>query len=356
MKTIKIGLTNRVYLDTEKTVNSVEISIIDNDGNYVKLANGADIDGLTCILDAESGKYYYDITVHADTAPDYYSIYWTVQYSGIVVELEDKYTPEDLLIEKKIAIDNILILPSYVMDHHLRGIDVGIIESTYEQSYRNAIRREIKNATEQLENITEVYLQKRLIEDERHDYDMTPIYEKYWTNTLFHSPVASVEKVCLKLNEMEVVHEVPAAWVQIGNPVEGVIKVMPYSGGYNGLMFVYTVGVGIAILLMGSSYIPDFFSYDYYAGLDWDSLQANEKEELRIAISRRVALNMLPNLDVHRGISSESRSLDGASKSTSYTSSAIYGEHSAAIEKYGKQEALWIQRFKKKYLTRLKIG
>jgi len=356
MKTIKIGVTNRIYLNTVESVDAVKISITDYAGNYVKLSNNIEINDLDCLLDETNGRFYYDVMVSEDTKSDYYYIFWTAYYSGLNVALEDEYSPEDLLIEKRVEIDNLLVSPSYILDHYLRGIDISIIQATYQKSYRDAIRDEIKAATEQLEKIAEIYFQKHLIEDERHDYDMTPIYEKYWTNTLYHSPVISVVKARLKLNKIDVIKEIPPDWVQIGNAMEGVIKVMPYSGGYNGLMFVYTVGIGIAVLLAGSSYIPDFFSYDYYAGLDWDNIDSNEKTDIRNAIGRRVALNMLPNLDVHRGLSSESKSVDGVSKSVSYTSSAIYGEHSAAIEAYQKQEAAWIQNFKKKYLTRLKVG
>jgi len=355
MKIIRIGVTNRIYLETERTVNAVLITIVNNDGTYVKLVGDTEIKDLTCSLDAESGKYYYDVNLHADTVPDYYFIYWSASYAGINVNLEDELTPEDISIQANSPVENLLVPVSYVMDQCLRGIEISTIESYYQTSYRTTIRQQIKAATDQLETATEVYFQKKLIENERHDYDMTPIYEKYWTNTLYHTPIYSIEKVGLKLNEIEVIAEIPSGWVQIGNALEGVIKIMPYSGSYNGLMFIYTVGVGIAILLAGSSYIPDFFSYDYYAGLDWDNIEANEKEMIRYAISRRVAINMLPNLDVHRGLSSESKSIDGASKSTSYTSSATFGEHSAAIENYRKEDAAWIQSFKKKYLTRLKV-
>lgn len=356
MKIIRIGVVNRIYLDTDRTVDAVLITIVNTDGNYAKLANGTDIKDLVCVKEVESGKWYYDIELHADTIADYYFIFWAATYSGINVSLEDSLTPEDCQIQAELPVDNILIPPSYVIDHHLRGIDIATIESYYQKSYRSAIREQIKAATAQLETATEVYFKKRLILDERHDYDMTPIYEKYWTNILYHIPIYSVVKASIKLNEIEIIPEIPTSWIQIGNAKEGVIKVMPYSGNYNGLMFVYTVGVGIAILLAGSAYIPDFFAYDYYAGLDWDNLESDEKENIRMAISRRCAINMLPNLDVHRGISSESSGIDGASKTVSYTSSAIYGEHSAAIEGFKRQDQDWIQLMKKKYLTRLKVG
>jgi len=356
MKTITIGVLNRVFLDTEKTVDAVKISIVSGKGVYVKKSDGADIKDLSCTLDPESGKYYYDLTPKSDTVADYYYIVWSASYSGISVELEDEYTNEDCVIQATVAIDDLLVSPTFVKDHFLRGISAEEIAATYQQSYREAVRSEIKAATEQLETLTEVYFEPRLISDERHDYNMSPIYEKYWTNTLFHSPVISIEKASLKLNNIEVVQEIPSTWVQIGNAIEGTIKIMPYSGSYNGLMFVFQVGIGIAILLAGASYIPDFFAYDYYAGLDWDNLAVNEKIDIRNAIGRRVAMNMLPNLDVHRGLSSEAKAVDGVSKSVSYTSSAMWGEHSAAIEQYKFQETQWLNLFKKKYLTRLKVG
>lgn len=358
MKTLKIGLVNRVYLDTDRSVDVVKITIISTKGEYAKKNNGegTNIDNLTCNLDAETGKYYYDITFHADTIPEYYFIYWTATYQGINVELEAEFAPEDIYISEKVPTDRLIIVPSYVMDNHLRGIDKDIMQATFNESYQSAIRKQIKASTSQLESQTEVYFLSTLVEDERHDYDMSGIYEKYWQNILFHSPIISIEHAKLKLNDVEIVEEIPTGWVQIGNKKQGLVKIMPYAGGFGGLAFIYKVGFGIAVLLEGAYYIPDFFSFDYYAGLDWDNLGSDEKEEIRNAISRRVALNLLPNLDVHRGISSESKSIDGGSVSTSYTSSAIYGEHSAAIETWRKEEKQWIQLFKKRYLTRLKVA
>nr|MBC8554507.1 hypothetical protein [Candidatus Brocadiales bacterium] len=54
-----------------------------------------------------------------------------------------------------------------------------------------------------------------------------------------------------------------------------------------------------------------------------------------------------------REISSESKSADGISTSRSYTASATFGEHSAAIEAYIKQQSKWVNQFKRKYMTRL---
>jgi uncharacterized protein (DUF433 family) len=355
MKTLKIGVTNRIYLDTAKTIDDVAISIISGNGVYVKDNEDADVEDFACDYDTDAGKYYYDLELASDTTPESYYIVWTASYSGINVELEDIYNPEDCVIQEKMSIDNLLVSPSYVLDHFLRGITEGEIAATYQRSYREAIRDEIKAATQQLQTAVEIYFQSQLIENERHDYDMASIYDKYWTNNLYHTPIQSVVKVSLKLNNSDVIQEVPSEWVQIGNAKQGMIKVMPFSSS-QGLVFVYRVGIGIALLLNGVAYIPDFFSYDYYAGLDWDNLEVDEKRDIQNAIGRKVALNMLPNLDVHRGLSSQSLAADGVSKNISYTSSATYGEHSAAIEQYKFQELQWINLFKKRYLKRLNVG
>jgi len=349
MQKLFLGRTNRVYLDTEETIDAATFSLVTTTGSYVKDSSEADVQEKTCILDSSNGKYYYDLILSSSAVPDDCFIYWAATQSTIAVSLEPKYSPEDAVITEAIQTDRLLVSVTYVMDQYLRGISEAEIEATFSGlSYRDTIREQIQSATQHLETKTKLFFSPTTVV-ETHDYLMDPIPEKFWTQYLHEFPVVSITTMELKLNQT-LVATIPAEWIVIGNAKEGLLKVVPYAGGISGFAFrmIAQGGMGIALVLGEANHIPDFFHITYEAGLDWDNLPANLKRNFRTAIARRVALQMLPNLDVHRGISSETRSVDGASTSKSYTSSATFGEHSAALEEYKKQETDWIDATKGK--------
>lgn len=356
MQKLTLGQTNRVYLNTGETVDNVVLSVVDPLGEYVLDGSGNALQDKACSLDEGSGKYYFDVTFDSAVTPDDCYLYWVATNSSIAVNLEPELEPEDAIIVSKVDTDQLLASPSFVMDHFLRGITEAEIAATYQSDYRSAIRDQIRVSTNELERDTLVYFTPQTITGERHDYYMDQIYEKFWTVNLYEHPIISVTRVRIMLKDQEVV-DMPEAWIQIGDPLEGRIKIIPYAGGAAGLAFrMITRGsLGLAIILGEGNYVPDFFEYDYVHGLQWSTIDTAQKNDIKNAIGRRVALNMLPNLDTHRGLSSESRSLDGGSTTRSYTSSATFGEHSAALKQYEVAEKKWINSFKRKYLKRLQV-
>lgn len=358
MQKLFLGRSNRVFLDTDESVDAVKLSIVDPTGAYLKDSGEADLSQKDCTLDSASGRFYLDVTFSSSTTADDAYLYWEATLSSIAVILESKYDPEDAVVASAVSTDRYLVSPSFILDNFLRGIDETAIEATYPgQGFREAIRNQIQVSTDELQKATDTFFTSRTITDEYHDYDKTPLYEKFWTQRLFRTPVLSVTSMRLMLKDQELA-VIPSEWFQVGNSKEGLAKVIPYAGsGAAGFAFrlIMTVGHTLAIMQGGVHYYPDFFLYTYVAGLDWDNLDVDEKTGIKNAIGRRVALNMLPNLDVHRGIASESASIDGASTSRSFTSSATFGEHSAALKEYKEQEKKWVDGFKKKYLKRLNI-
>lgn len=355
MQKLFLGKSNRLWLTTEESIDAVTLSIVGPTGSFLEDSLDAALEEKTCTLDSSSGKYYLDVTLSSSaTAADAYLV-WEATLSGISVSLEAKNTPEDIVVVESISTDIMLASPTYVMDHFLRGISESEIEETFSGfSYRETVRDQIKAAHIELERLTQVYFTPTVITNEYHDHDMTALYEKYWTNRMFEFPIISVQEVRLQLKD-QVIATLPEEWVQVGNPKQGMIKVIPFAGGASGFAFrlIMTLGANLSLIGGGVHYYPDFFVYDYTAGLDFDNLAAHDQLDIKNAIGRHVALNMLPNLDVNRGKSSESKSIDGASASISYTSSATFGEHSAALEAYKKAESKWIDAFKRKYLKRL---
>ncbi len=355
MQKLFLGRSNRVFLDTDESVDAVKLSIVDPTGAFLQDSGDADLSQKVCTLDSSSGRFYLDVTFSSSAVADDAYLYWEATLSSIVVKLEAKFDPEDAVIVSTVSTDRYLVSPSYILDNFLRGISEDEIAATYKGlGYREAIRSQILVATDELQRRTKTYFTPTTITDEYHDFDKTPLYEKFWTQRLFHTPVISATTMKLMLKDQELA-VIPDEWLSVGNSKEGLIKVIPYAGGASGFAFrlIMTVGHTLAILQGGVHYYPDFFLYTYEAGLDWANLDVEEKNSIKNAVGRRVALNMLPNLDTHRGISSESKSIDGASASRSYTSSATFGEHSAALKQYQKQDSAWIDEFKGRYLKRL---
>jgi len=356
MQKLFLGRSNRVFLDTDESVDAVKLSIVDPTGVYLKDSVEADLSQKDCTLDSASGRFYLDVTLSSSATADDAYLYWEATLSSIAVKLESKYDPEDAVVVSTVSTDRYLVSPSFILDNFLRGIDEAAIEATYPGlGFRESIRDQIQVATDELQRLTKTYFTSRTFTNEAHDYDKTPLYEKFWTQRLFQTPVQSVSSMRLMLKDQELA-VIPDEWLQIGNKKEGLVKVIPYAGsGAASFAFrlIMTVGHTLAIMQGGVHYYPDFFLYTYVGGLDWDNLDVDEKKSIKNAIGRRVALNMLPNLDVHRGIASESAAIDGASTSRSFTSSATFGEHSAAIKEYKLLEKAWIDEFKGRYLKRL---
>jgi len=355
MQKLFLGRSNRVFLDTDESVDAVKLSIVDPTGVFMQDSGDADLSQKDCTLDGSSGRFYLDVTFSSSATADDAYLYWEATISSITVKLESKFDPEDAVVVETVSTDRYLVSPSFILDNFLRGINEAEIEATYPGlGFRETIRSQIQVATAEMQTKTKTYFTSRTITDEAHDYDKTPLYEKFWTQRLFHFPVQSVSSMKLMLKDQELA-EIPAEWLQVGNKKQGLVKVIPYAGGASGFAFrlIMTVGHTLAILQGGVHYYPDFFLYTYVGGLDWDNLETDETTSIKNAIGRRVALNMLPNLDVHRGKASESKSIDGASASVSYTSSATFGEHSAAIKEYQVLEKAWVDEFKGRYLKRL---
>jgi len=382
MQKIKLGQQNRIYLKTKKRVDGGTLTLVDERGNAIKKQDGTAI--VTESLTSDADGIYYEFTPHADSVAGWWRAFWVGTYNGINIPLEGALDPEDIeAIAVSIAGEQ-LVPPSFFESQYLRGIDFDLIKQYFTQSgdldgnrtLQDCYRDALENAREELELDTGVFFtpRKRV---ERYDYTGEDIMETKWFMQLEKTPVLELKELSLWFQGHKVSdQEIPLDWIDIGNPNEHRLTVLPFSQGQQGLTIaVYSVFyTGLRDLLGKHSYIPDFFRVVYMAGLDWygeyatklasgdadDSamvqLTSQEKKNVMSAIARRAAINLLPNLDVARGIASQSTSVDGRSSSTSRTSSAMYGENSAAILNYQEQEEKWMDRFMARYNTRFVMG
>ena len=282
MQTLFLGKTNRVSLNTAKPVDDVKLSLLTSTGTVLKDSNGVDISNV--IATSGDSGYYIDLALHDSTSESDVYLYWECSNNSIAVVLEDEYSPEDGVVTHQIDTEALLISPSYLMDNYLRGITVADIEKTFVgEGYRKTLKRQIRAATDGLQREVMVHFMPKTITGERHTFYMSEIPEKFWTVRLYNVPIISINRIQLKLNDYEIVEDIPSGWIQTENPKDGMVSIIPYAGGVAAFVFriVTQGGMGAALLFGEASNIPGFFSYDYTTGLDWDNLDIAEKEDIK---------------------------------------------------------------------------
>ena len=344
---LHIGKSNRVYLeDTNLSGNNdytVTLSVVAETGTVAVDALDANLVDKACTWDATVLKYYYDITFAAATTPGFFRLFWLVitTATGRPVSLQEKNEPQAVRVIKYSTFSRELVPVQWFLDHYLHKVDI----SDYPLE---EIRESLLVAQGDLENHKcNTFFSPTVITGEVHDYFYERFSSSFWIQQLHHSPLISITSFKIKYGDQEIA-TLENDYVEIDKDL-GTVEILPTQGGY----FYTLLSTGLSGMafntLAGWSRIPLFFHIDYQAGLNWDSLNESEKMSIRHAIGREAAINLLPKLDSRMGLSSESRGVDGATESFSYTASAMYGQNSAAIEQYQKDQEVWVENFRRKY-------
>lgn len=341
-----IGQTNRVFL-TDANLSgeneyTVTLTVIDETGTVATDVSDSDLENVAATYDLSTKKYYYDLTFLATTSAGFFRLIWTVlNEDSLPVLLKDFNTPQTVQALKQSSYERELVPVAWFIDTFLDKIDIG--------SYsHDRIRDLIQNAQGALEILdVQTYFTPITITDEKHDYFYEKFGRTFWQTQLYNFPLISITDMKLKYGDTEVA-TIQDDFIMIDKEM-GMLEILPSHAGH----FYTLIASGLAGLayntLSGWDRIPMFFHFTYQAGLDWDNLTNSEKMSIRTAIGRKAAIDLLPKIDSRMGISSESKSIDGVSKSTSYTSSAMYGQYSAQIEQYQKDHADWVVNFRRKY-------
>ena len=342
MQKLVIDQSTRLILTTAKTgITSGTISLIDGQGNFVKTSADADIDDLA--VTGLGPPVFVDLQVNVVTSSGFYRAFWKMD-DGNPVVLEESNYPEDIRIHAAQPSVEELVPLAYLTENFLENIDLGTFS-------RDGIRDILQASRGELEQDTQMYFTKRVIVDETHDWYLQQFRQEFWMQQLRHWPIDSVEKMVIKYND-NVIATLDLSWIKIESEI-GTIEVLPYAQGQSGFLWSILMsglsGLGISIFGALFERIPTFFHIDYTAGLDFFTMPFDEQNHIRFAVARRAAINLLPKLDTKMGISAESSSIDGVSESVSLTSSAMYGQYSAQIEGYKKEDAEWVKLFRRRY-------
>ncbi len=342
MRKLYLGSSTKLYLETSEDVDAAKVTLVAPDGAIAKDSEDNPIQDKDCASD-ESGLYY-DFDLATDTEAGYYRIFWQGFKNSARVELEESNNPEDVRVEgasyEREILPVTLFTGMFLPNVPLKDFDIQVL------------REEIILPSQvELERETEVYFAPHQVIDEKHDYYLEEFRKTFWLTQLYEFPIISVEAMTLKYNK-RVIAEIDPDWLVISERM-GTVELVPQAAGSTGYLYsmIVTGLSGLSVDLFTGFYrIPVFFHIDYTAGVDFDNLPNREQSDIRHAIGRRTAINLLQKIDDRMGISAESTSIDGVSQSISYTASAMYGQYSAQLEQYKKDDEMWIQRFRRKYM------
>lgn len=341
-----IGQNNKLCLSDSNLSGqddyTVQLTVIDELGALVTDENDVNLENKTCLWDLSNKCYYFEITFHTDTNAGFVRVIWNViDEDSRQVALQDKNSPLTIRLAKETSHDIEIVPVQWFLDDFLDKIDFG------DYPIQN-IRDRLKQAQADLEQFdVQTFFTPRTITDETHDYYYDRFSRTFWQMQMFHFPVIELTEMKLKYGDTDVT-TIDNEFVLVEHEM-GTIEILPSHAGH----FYTLIAAGLAGLahntLAGWDRVPLFFHYTYKAGLDWENLADNDKWAIRNAIAKKAAIELLPKIDSRMGISSESNSVDGASQSVSYTSSAMYGQYSAQIEQYIKDLDVWVDRFRRRY-------
>ena len=231
--------------------------------------------------------------------------------------------PEDPQAEESIALEG------YTTDDLIDAAFQGIDLVTYKGDYlsRTLLASSINSAIATAEQMFDIAIGKRLIEDEVHDYEGMMLNQFQHTYTYLR-PLIKVTKISYMLGNSELL-KVPGDWVQLDKKA-GAITIFPVSGSVQPIM----PAIGSTIPYYGNfRYMPNGLRLTYEAGMDKKDVPAN----LIDWIAKRAAISVFEvwgDQIIGAGIAGSSLSIDGAAQSIDTTQSAMYGGASARISEY----------------------
>lgn len=353
MKTLYIGVANpnRLTLDTfvdftQEKVESVKVTIVNEAGTVATDDGGQPLQDKA--VDITTGKKrFVEFKFHADTEPGYFRAYWVVMGGNDRrVELESYNSPEALRVKKTAEYNRELVSPALVRNMFLKNIPMG--------GYGDDDLREIiQSAQGELEDDIQITLSPHQVLEEKHDYYHEQFVHTFWLKQFYEFPIISLDAWTIKYSDHVVLDlDPPESFIQVEKDM-GTAELIPLAAGQSGwlytMLFSGLSALGVSIF-GGFERIPLFFHFDYTTGIDFDNIPVNEKSKIRTAIARRAAIEVLPKIDAEMGIASRSVSIDGVSETTSLTSSAMYGQYSAQITQYMKQDARWVEKMRRRYM------
>jgi len=240
--------------------------------------------------------------------------------------------PQSKLISKYSLLNSVGITPDYIKSNYLFGIN--LCKANGESLPDSAIQQKIDAAVAMLENRLGIDIlpkcRRETLAFSRDDFRDWG----YLETTYPISELTSLEGQIGEFSSITLPVEWETTYENSDDRVKSrIINIIPIgsSARYNQLL---AGGLAVHLGLLAYNTIPNFWVVTYKSGFK------KIPSEILDVISKMAVINLyniLADLELGAGISSQSLSFDGFSKSVSTTSSAMFSSLSAKVEMYKKE-------------------
>ena len=335
-----------------KTDTGVELSNISNDDTQP-------IAKLLISYDSVAKEYKAVFNLDPATKVQYGRIYWYATLAGVPVDLPSDHTPEDVEIAAsfKIAPATSQIMPVQVFLDRFIAADAKMdakykaAVNAFVAASRSYMAQELFAAQGDLEREIKMKFFATQAHMER-DFFQQEFRSEFWLQQVDYKPIISVDHYFLKYGSdgIEITEDI-ADKMMVENRM-GTIEFLPtsVSGTLFAALLTNVSALGLSIMADGGySRVPCLFRIDYTHGLDFPNLSDQERESIRNAVGRRALINVLPKIDPLVRATSESKSIDGASKSKT-------GGIKDYLKEYKTEDAAWCASMLREYGSGFEIA
>jgi hypothetical protein len=226
--------------------------------------------------------------------------------------------------------DEPLLTPEQLKARYLFGIDLSDAQGN--EMPTETIQHQINAAMSYIEHKLDIVIKPTTFL-ERYDYRAVD-YSEFNFLQLKKRPAIEVTSMKAKFPANRELVNYPKEWFVLEKET-GQVQLSPVEGTFSGL--IVTAGGQYVPLIYGTKASwPHLFEIEYTAGFCADKIPViiNEMIGLQASIG---LFEILGDIVMGAGVSSENVSLDGASVGKTLTASAMYSAFSARIESYRKK-------------------
>lgn len=339
---IRKGIPVRLILGQAQVPSEATIllSIVGENGSPIKKADGTLITDISLSEYQGTGVYYTDLTLHADTPDQYIRLF----YTSNEVNIQSLFQPQDAKLIGSYTKTAETVPLQYFLDYVLNGANN--LDPLYRKAIngyvaanRDGVRSFIAAAESDLERKTKLYFAERTISDEKRDHFFDRYSCHLWQFAVAYPPINELISFELKYGNNKVANISPNLFVF--DRVEGLIEFLPAPSGdsagiYSVLMNnLAMTGTGLTFLTAANlERIPAMFRATYKTGLIYNGCDEKEKESIRMAISNRALMKILPKVDPAMRTGSYSEGIDGVSGSRNYIVKEVLREYKEQEEEF----------------------
>lgn len=335
-----------------KTETGVELSNISNDA-AVPLAK------LLISYNGTTKKYVVAFNLDPATKPQYGRVFWYATQGGVPADLPAEYQPEDVEIAQtfKAIAATTQIMPVQVFLDRFIAADAKMdarykaAVNAFVATNRGYVAQELFAAQGDLEREIKMKFFATSSHMER-DYFSQEFRSEFWLQQTDYKPIISVDHYFLRYGSDNYELTGDLASKMMVDKAMGTIEFLPTSttGTLFAALLTNVSALGLSLLADGGfSRVPAMFRIDYTHGLDFPNRTNAERESIRNAVGRRALINVLPKVDPLVRATSESKSIDGASKSKT-------GGIKDYLKEYKEEDKAWIASMLREYGSGFEIA